>query len=445
VTFFVFIAFSPATAEDPATWGNVAGRIRTADGAPSTSTPIRMVGGLRTSTDSAGRFLLSAIPLESWDGDTLDLEISGPDGPMRLSRLRVQPGSILAPRLEVVYAPGASDASRWLAPSPAIASPDDAKPAFRAAASDHRIYATREGLVGFTTANGHVIQVSDHFAALPSRRALNRTDASSDLEFEVEVVNGTRTIRLPVWDVGPWNTKDDWWNVAEFRQTALDTTRDPLPQGTPQAQAAYLDGYNQGLDGSGRAVKNPAGIDLADGAFWEDLALQDNGYVQVSPLWRLDAEVGASVGTRRWTKVRSTPGGNVVDTVDCGLSGRILAGPDSATVSSHWYLFYQVEWNDGSVGWSAENFLTTDFLSACSEAARPFLRSPLARISGRALLLTPGGSEPIEASVLDASGRILARSGPLHGVTAWPLPDPGGIQFIEVRSGDRRQILTRTP
>src|SRR2546421_12141395 len=40
------------------------------------------------------------------------------------------------------------------------------------AAESQRIFATREGLVGHTTANGHVIQPNDHFAALPSGTAL---------------------------------------------------------------------------------------------------------------------------------------------------------------------------------------------------------------------------------------------------------------------------------
>jgi hypothetical protein len=447
-TFFVFVSVpTPALAEEPATWGNVSGRILTSKGLPLSEARIRLVGGIGVPVDDSGGFLLSGIPLDNWDGDSLDLDISGPRGDMRISRLWVRPGSILAPRLEVVYAPGTtSEASTWLvAPSDPANPATLARSAFRTAAVADRIYATREGLVGFTTANGHTIQLSDHFAALPSKRALNRSDAASDLEFEVEVVNGVNTIRLPVWDVGPWNTKDDWWNVEKFRQAIPDSTKGPLPQGIPEAQAAFLEGYNQGLDGSERMVKNPAGVDLADGAFWNDLALADNGYVQVRPLWRLDAEVGASVRVGHWAKVRSTPGGPVVDTVQCGEAGRVLAGPDSATVASHWYLFYRVRWNNGAVGWSAENFLSTDNLAPCSEDVVPSNRPPFARISGRTLLLTPTGSEPVEVVVGDATGRILGRSGPLRGATRWNLPGSTGIQFIEVRSGTLRQILTRSP
>src|SRR3982751_62566 len=36
-----------------------------------------------------------------------------------------------------------------------------------------KVYATREGLVGHTTANGHVVTASDHFVSLPSTRSLS--------------------------------------------------------------------------------------------------------------------------------------------------------------------------------------------------------------------------------------------------------------------------------
>jgi len=130
------------------------------------------------------------------------------------------------------------------------------------------IFTTREGLVGGTTANGHVIVERDWFAALPSRLGLGNT---------VKVCTDTRCVFLPVWDVGPWNTTDDYWNAD--RQMWTD-----LPQGLPEAQAAFQEGYNGGLDGFGRTVLNPAGMDLADGAFWDGLGLIDNAWVQMTVL-----------------------------------------------------------------------------------------------------------------------------------------------------------------
>lgn len=153
-----------------------------------------------------------------------------------------------------------------------------------------RLFATRIGLVGETTANGHVIRANDHFVALPSRRGLASRGGG---EYTVRVCSTgalgpegkgdtesheARCAYLPVWDVGPWNITDDHWNAD--RQSWRD-----LDRGRPQAQAAYAQGHNGGLDGFGRRVRNPAGIDLADGAFNGGLRLPTNGWVQVDYLW----------------------------------------------------------------------------------------------------------------------------------------------------------------
>lgn len=156
--------------------------------------------------------------------------------------------------------------------APAAATPLTVRPA----AAGYQVFATREGLVGGTTANGHVIQSNDHFVALPSGRALSSDGGS---EYSVQVCGPARCETAPVWDVGPWNTTDDYWNPAGTRQSFGD-----LAQGMPEAQAAYQTGYNGGEDGSGRTVLNPAGIDLADGTF-ADIGMSDNGWVTVTYLW----------------------------------------------------------------------------------------------------------------------------------------------------------------
>lgn len=145
-------------------------------------------------------------------------------------------------------------------------------------APSYQVFATREGLVGHRTANGHVIHERDHFVALPSRRGLS-PPGSGDYTVKICASNG-RCEWAPVWDVGPWNTTDDYWNPPEARQSWPD-----LPQGQPQAQAAYEDGYHDGVDQFSREVLNPAGIDLADGTFWDGLGLRDNDWVTVTYLW----------------------------------------------------------------------------------------------------------------------------------------------------------------
>ncbi len=159
----------------------------------------------------------------------------------------------------------------------------------REASDGSRIFATREGLVGRTTANGHVVRRNDRFVALPSRRALS---SAGGREFQVRLTYQGTSVVAPVWDVGPWNIRDDHWNPAARREQWRD-----LPQGVPQAQAAFLEGYNGGRDGFGRRVSNPAGIDLADGVFTGALKMRDNDWLTVDYLW--SPEAGPATTERR--------------------------------------------------------------------------------------------------------------------------------------------------
>jgi hypothetical protein len=194
----------------------------------------------------------------------------------------------------------------------------------------YRVYATREGLVGGTTANGHVIVSSDHFVALPSGRNLSPRGST---QYSVKVCGPTRCETAPVWDVGPWNTKDDYWNPSATRQEFKD-----LARGLPEAQAAYLNGYNGGKDEGGRRVLNPAGIDLADGTFY-NVGLNNNGYVTVTYLWT-SGGTGAATGTVKTSgpalNVRSGPHttdaavGSVANgstvTISCQTTGTSVTG-----------------------------------------------------------------------------------------------------------------------
>jgi hypothetical protein len=198
-----------------------------------------------------------------------------------------EPTSEVQGRLVITGEPGAGPTVRRITLAAQPATEPLADTTAQEASVHYRVFATREGLVGGTTANGHVITERDHFVALPSRRGLSPRD-TSDYSVKVCAPNG-RCAFAPVWDVGPWNTRDDYWNPPSIRQEWHD-----LPQGFPQAQAAYKNGYNEGNDQFDRTVLNPAGIDLADGLFWDALELTDNAWVTVDYLW---------TGTERLTTV----------------------------------------------------------------------------------------------------------------------------------------------
>jgi hypothetical protein len=199
----------------------------------------------------------------------------GPDGP---AVVLPTPSAQVQARLVLAGDPAAGPTVRGVTLTARPAPPGRAESDERALALSYHVFATREGLVGSKTANGHVISDRDRFVALPSRRALSARD-SSDYTVKVCAPTG-RCAFAPVWDVGPWNTRDDYWNPGSQRQQWGD-----LPQGLPQAQAAHDSGYNGGKDQYNRTVANPAGIDLGDGVFWDALGLKNNAWVDVEYLW----------------------------------------------------------------------------------------------------------------------------------------------------------------
>jgi len=138
-----------------------------------------------------------------------------------------------------------------------------------------RVWATRIGLVGKTTANGHVVGERDRFVALPSRRSLSARDRA---DYSVRITYRGKTVEAPIWDIGPWNVRDDYWNPNREQYGEL-------PRWTPQAEAAFFTGYNDGRDGMGRFITLPASVDIADGTFWDDLGMTANDWVEVTFLW----------------------------------------------------------------------------------------------------------------------------------------------------------------
>ena len=180
-----------------------------------------------------------------------------------------------------------------------------------------RVYATRIGLAGNNTANGHLVANRDHFVALPSRRSVAPNN-TGDYTVKVCADNG-RCSFAPVWDVGPWNTADNYWDgsVARLNFSALT-------QGIPEAQAAYQGGFNGGKDGFGRRVGNAAGIDLADGTYWDDLGLTDNTWVTVSYLWTGRGAVGiARPGSAKTLVVRNGPNTSAAVVGAVGATSRV--------------------------------------------------------------------------------------------------------------------------
>jgi LysM repeat protein len=97
-----------------------------------------------------------------------------------------------------------------------------------------------------------------------------------------------------VWESGPWNVDDNYWSTSgdpQPRRMFAD-----LPAGMPEAQAAFFDGYNGGVDQYGRVVTAPFGIDLGRQVSI-DIGLEpgNNDWINITFAW-----------TEGWDKARSS-------------------------------------------------------------------------------------------------------------------------------------------
>ncbi|MEC3977633.1 hypothetical protein [Amycolatopsis sp. H20-H5] len=227
------------------------------------------------------------VSAETPKGTTVEVDVRGRTGPQDWTEwLPATPGAAQFPatvdsvQVRVALTTGQDGVSALVRDVSLTADLGPRADAVSAAtALTYKVYGTREGLVGGTTSNGHVITSRDHFVSFPSGKSVS-PKGTGNYTARVCRTDNSRCEYAPVWETGPWNERDDYWNPGSIRQSFKD-----LPQGKPEAQAAYQDGYNGGKSGLGYKVGNPAGIDLADGVFWDGLKLSDNSYVNVTYLW----------------------------------------------------------------------------------------------------------------------------------------------------------------
>lgn len=152
----------------------------------------------------------------------------------------------------------------------------------------YNVYATQYD--AYTT---NEVAVPDKYVKFASQGTQYSSAYPNTLDYRVTLVRGSYSYTVRVYEVGPWNIDDNYWNAANDPVRPRRLFKD-LPQGMPEAQAAYYDNYNGGKDQSGRTVGNPAGVDLAvEVAPKLGLAYLENDWVDVTYLW----ESGASTPT----------------------------------------------------------------------------------------------------------------------------------------------------
>lgn len=114
-------------------------------------------------------------------------------------------------------------------------------------------------------------------AALPHRTL----KFGSQPQVAIKRVNGNRVVRPRIKEVGPWNTRDNYWQTSSNR-----TMWKSLGRCIPEAHAAYYRNFNGGKDELGREVLNPAGADLTPAvAAGLRLGQYQNAWVYVKFPW----------------------------------------------------------------------------------------------------------------------------------------------------------------
>jgi LysM repeat protein len=108
--------------------------------------------------------------------------------------------------------------------------------------------------------------------------------------------NGKKGVGVVVAEAGPWNIDDNFW--ATLADPTPRRMFADLPLGMPEAQAAFYNGYNGGLDQYGRKVTAPFALDLAFEVA-DDLGLppRTNDWINVSFMWTEGWGSGASSGS----------------------------------------------------------------------------------------------------------------------------------------------------
>ncbi len=185
-----------------------------------------------------------------------------------------QPASFAQYRA-LLFAVDAAPSLRRIALTAEAAAPQTLDGTTPPVAPTFKVHVTRQGMVGGRTANGHIITKNDYFVSLPCWCALNK---KGETNYSVRLTANGRSVVVPVWDVGPWNTKDNYWDPSPQR------TFSDLRQGYPQDHAAFYDGYNGGVAAKGK-VKFPTAIDIGDGAFRELGLGGARGQVEATFLW----------------------------------------------------------------------------------------------------------------------------------------------------------------
>lgn len=190
------------------------------------------------------------------------------------------------------------------------------------------VYATR-----YDAGDQKIVALPDKCLKFANGGALQCDGYAYGQAYSVAISYEGNLVVALVGESGPWNIDDNYWSGLSDPQPRRMFA--DLPLGIPEAQAAYFNGYNGGLDQFGRLVTSPVAIDVSR-ALATDLGLgPGNNKVTVSFLWTegwdsAQSQPASQPGTVlppprqvAWQTATPNPDGSVIHVVQ---SGQTLVG-----------------------------------------------------------------------------------------------------------------------
>ncbi len=141
------------------------------------------------------------------------------------------------------------------------------------------VYATR-----YDAGDRYIVALPDKCLKFANAGAMLCNDGYQyNQNYSVAISYKGKLVVATVLESGPWNIDDNFWTKSSDPQPRRMFT--DLPLGVPAAQAAFFNGYNNGLDQFGRKVTSPVAIDISYKVA-KDLDLPSgNNKVTISFLW----------------------------------------------------------------------------------------------------------------------------------------------------------------
>lgn len=229
-----------------------------------------------------------------------------------------------------------------------------------------------------------------------------------------------------VLEAGPWNVDDNYWSGWADPQPRRKFS--DLALGMPEAQAAFFNGYNGGLDQYGRKVTAPFGIDLSFEVSNDiGLAKNVNDWITVSFMW-----------TESWGS--DYPNNNSID-----QPANIIEAVQTATIDSSGRIIHEVKF--GQTLWAIADAYQVDIQEIYNLNS---LLEDAVIIPGQKIIIKPAllSQTPHHIEITSTQKRSTATKPATSGASKTPNVTSvveSGISSVEVPANENQKVDIPNP